>query len=512
MEIFKKNIENEINKVLKSDDIGVDEKNSISEALEKLLIYHEELRFQNDELKSNYQKIEKLKDDYEKLFMNAPVAYIILNHNFEIIKFNNVSKELFENEDLLNNKLTNFISPDYQDDIYKMRRNLTNSQNETINLDLLVVDKIKHVKIIINKVEEYNEISYKITLIDETEKFEQVIKIKYLSYHDQLTGLYNRYFLKEELKRLDCERNLPLGIIMADVNGLKLVNDAFGHNIGDDLIVQASKVLLNNIRCDDIISRIGGDEFIILLPNTSVFELKQIITRMINSTKGIGVKDLELSIAFGYSIKKSPDENIDEIIQIAENRMYKSKLLNHTSQRRGIIDSIIATLHEKHPREQSHSEKVSDYAVKLAKKIGYDHERLINIKTAGMLHDIGKVAIDYSILDKKTSLTKSDFIEVRKHPEVGYRILSSSGVFGDIAEIVLCHHEHVDGTGYPRNLVGDDISEDAKILCICDAYDAMTSDRSYRVALPKSVALEELKKNKGTQFDPKLVDVFCSII
>jgi diguanylate cyclase (GGDEF)-like protein/putative nucleotidyltransferase with HDIG domain len=348
--------------------------------------------------------------------------------------------------------------------------------------------------------------------LDETIQKQQLEEIKHLSFHDQLTGVYNRHYFNEELIRIDQPRNYPIGIIMADVNGLKLVNDAFGHQEGDELIQQASKIMKNSLRSDDIIARIGGDEFVVLLPKTNELELKQIIERMNLSTQGIGVNDLGLSIAFGYSLKKRNTKAIQDVIREAENRMYKSKLLTHTSQRRDVINSIIATLHEKHPREEAHSNRVSDYATIMATALNYDNERLVNIKTAGMLHDIGKIAIDYSILDKPEHLSKIDDAEIKKHPEIGYRILSSSGIFIDIAEIVLSHHEFVNGHGYPRNLKSANLMEEAKILCICDAFDAMTSDRSYRKALSVNQAIDELVLKKDIQFDAYLVDLFIQLI
>ena len=256
---------------------------------------------------------------------------------------------------------------------------------------------------------------------------------------------------------------------MTDLNGLKLVNDSFGHDVGDQLLIKACRVLESELGAHDIIARTGGDEFVIITPNTTEQEVKKKIKQMQASSDNIGIKDLKLSMAYGYSIKKSTAQSLTDILKAAEDIMYKDKMFNRTSQRKNVINSIIATLHEKHPREEEHSNRVSQYAIMLARALDLPSDKILNIKMAGILHDIGKVAIDYSILDKSEPLTVMEFEEIRKHPSIGFRILSSAEVFGDIAEIVLTHHERVDGHGYPRKLKSDAISIEAKILYVCDA-------------------------------------------
>lgn len=505
-------IRNRINTALENNDIGIDLENTISEALEKLLIYHEELRFQNEELKRTNELIGKLKHDYEILFIDAPVSYLILDEDMNIKKFNNAAKRIFETDELLDKSLTKFVHENSQDDLYFFKKKISSDREYLLTIDLNIDSIIKNVKIHANSIQSSDKELYRFTLIDETLLREQIREIEYLSYYDQLTGAYNRNYLLKILDKLDDEKKYPIGIIMLDLNGLKIVNDTFGHTIGDELLAHTVRVAKNIIGPNDILARVGSDEFIIVLPETEELNVRRIMRQLRSKSDSIQIKDLNLSIAYGYAMKTSEKLSINDLLKDAENHMNKDKLLNRTSQRKAIIDSIIATLHEKHPREQKHSYRVEEYAVMVGKKLDFDHEKMLALRTAAILHDIGKIAIDYSIINKPAKLTDSEYEEVKRHPAIGYRILSSSGIFCDVANIVIAHHERIDGKGYPKGLKGDEISQSAKIISVCDAYDAMISERPYREPLSKEEAIEELIAGKNKQFDEDIVDIFIDCI
>lgn len=346
-------------------------------------------------------------------------------------------------------------------------------------------------------------------LINEKELLEATLKsIEYLSYHDQLTDLYNRRFFEEELRRLDTDRNLPIAVIMADVNGLKLANDAFGHEFGDEILKKAADTLRLSCRRDDIVARIGGDEFVILLPKTSEKDVKQVVDRIVIAAANTKVGSINLSISCGWEVKKSAEEDINEIIKRAENLMYKNKLFESSSMRNMTISTIVRTLYEAHPLEEKHSKRVSDLCVAIGKEMLLSSRELSELKTIGLLHDIGKVAIDKSIITKAGPLTEEETAEMRRHPGIGYRILSSVGDFSEIAQYVLAHHEKWDGSGYPKGLKGEEIPLKARIAAIADAYDFMTSYKPYPRTLSQNEAVEELKKGAGKEFDPDVVAVF----
>jgi diguanylate cyclase (GGDEF)-like protein/PAS domain S-box-containing protein len=347
---------------------------------------------------------------------------------------------------------------------------------------------------------------------DFSEKKQKEIEIFQLSYHDQLTGLYNRRFYEEELKRLDTERSLPMTIVMADVNGLKLINDSFGHLMGDELLKKVAEVITKGCRTEDIIARLGGDEFVVLLPKTDVSEAEQIIKRIKALASKEKVGSIDISVSFGYETKINKEENIQEIFKIAEDHMYKKKLFEGPSMRGKTINAIINTLHEKNKREEQHSYRVSALCQSMGEILNLPEHEIEELKSVGLLHDIGKIAIDEKVLNKPGKLTDDEWKEIKRHPEIGYRILNTVNDMSDMANYLLYHHESWDGKGYPKGLIGEEIPFVSRIITIADAYDAMTSERSYRGALPDEVALEELRKNAGLQFDPRLVKVFIETL
>lgn len=343
---------------------------------------------------------------------------------------------------------------------------------------------------------------------DVSEKKRKQAEIIYLSYRDQLTGLYNRRFYEEELKRLDIRRNLPITIVMADVNGLKLINDSFGHALGDELLKKVAYAIEKGCRGDDVIARLGGDEFVVILTKTNYHQAEQIIKRINDFVLKEKVGSIDISISFGYETKYNEKEDIGEIFKNAEDNMYRHKLYESSSIRNKTIDLIMNTLYEKSNREMLHSKRVSKICEKIAINMNFDKDNVNQIRIAGLMHDIGKMGIDQNILNKPKALSDDEWKEMRRHPEIGYRILSSSNEFSEISEYVLKHHERWDGKGYPGGFKGEEISLQSRIIAVADSYDAMTSDRSYRKGLSVEDAIIEINRCSGTQFDPYVVKVF----
>lgn len=330
----------------------------------------------------------------------------------------------------------------------------------------------------------------------------------YLSYHDVLTGLYNRRFYEEEVKRLDTEKNLPISIIIGDVNGLKLVNDAFGHDKGDELLQKAAAAIEGACRTDDIVARWGGDEFVILLPKTKSEEVEGIITRIKNLYTKERISTLSVSISFGWDTKQKIEEDILKVLKSAEDYMYKNKIIENKTIRGNTINTIINTLHEKNPREEQHSQRVSEICENIGSALGFSVIDIRKLKVVGLLHDIGKIAIDESILNKPGKLTEQEWNEIKRHPDIGYRILSSTHDLVELADCILAHHERWDGAGYPKGLKGEAIPMVARIIALADAYDAMSSARSYRKPLSEKEILAEIQNNAGSQFDPEIAKIF----
>jgi len=329
-----------------------------------------------------------------------------------------------------------------------------------------------------------------------------------LSYHDQLTGVYNRRYFEEALIQFDGEKYLPVAIAMVDVNGLKLTNDAFGHQTGDKLLRLVTEILCRNCPTQGVVSRIGGDEFVIICPNTSPDEMAELDRHIYKSVSAEKKKHPILSLSIGWEIKATAEQTMTDIFNKAEEQMYRKKLTESQSSRNQTIQAIMKTLNEKNAREKLHSERVSTISRLIGEAMNLDYGTVKEIETAGLLHDIGKIAVDDDILNKEGRLTDDEYNRIKKHPESSYQILKSINAYAGLAEDVLSHHERWDGKGYPRHLKGEEISLIARIICIADAYEAMTADRAYRSAMAKEHAISELKKYAGTQFDAEIVRIF----
>lgn len=343
---------------------------------------------------------------------------------------------------------------------------------------------------------------------DITDKLEKRQRIEYLSFHDQLTGLYNRRFYEEELKRLSTDRNLPLTLVIADVNGLKLTNDAFGHAAGDHLLRKLASILKEVCRQDDIVARIGGDEFILLLPRTDAAEAEGIITRISQAILREQKELVILSASFGWATKTSVGKEMQDVFKEAEDKMYRNKLSESDSVRNNTIHVIVRTLNEKNAREEMHSSRVSEICRSIGRAMALNPHEINGLKTMGLLHDIGKIGIDEKVLNKEGKLTEEEWREMKRHSEIGFRILGAVTDFSHLARAVLEHHERWDGSGYPKGLAERDICLEARILAVADCYDAMTQGRPYRKEMSQAEAVAELKCQAGKQYDPMVVRIF----
>lgn len=339
-------------------------------------------------------------------------------------------------------------------------------------------------------------------------------RIKHLSFHDALTGLYNRAYFEEELERYNFPRYYPLSIVMIDINGLKVINDTFGHQEGDRLLQHLSQVLVSVSRQGDVLARIGGDEFAIILPSTSKDQGYNFCQRIKKACQQDKIKPIYLrpNISLGHATQEGEYKDINSLFKVADRNMYQDKLFNSKSREKHFLEAFRIILAERDPHTEDHAQRLQGLALSLGRRVGLTEYQLGNLKLLALLHDIGKIGIPDSILFKTYILTPSEWKKMREHSRIGYRMVKNIPDFSPIAQEILYHHEHWDGTGYPDGLKGEKIPLLSRIISIIDTYDVMQSRRPYKGAVNKIEALKEIKKCAGTQFDPQLVEIFLKII
>ncbi len=352
-------------------------------------------------------------------------------------------------------------------------------------------------------------------VIDITEQKMREAQISYLNNHDYLTGLYNRSYFEREKKRFSSDKYLPLSVMVCDINGVRLINDAFGLAEGDRLICDIAHILQSHTRVTDILSRTGGDEFTLLLPNTTEAEADEIFGRITHTIdqykqdeKG---RTIEASVSFGFSTMTCSGA-IDQTLANAEERLNHRKLLTQKSSHNAILSSIMATLYARSQETEEHGKRLTHLTRQIGERMGLDAGALDELELLSMLHDIGKIGVDDRILNKPARLNAEEWELMKRHSEIGYRIALSSPELEHVAPYILYHHEQWNGTGYPQGLKGEEIPLPSRILTVADAYDAMTENRVYHRAIPQADALAEIERCAGSQFDPTVARLFIDVI
>ena len=470
-------------------------------------IYYEDLQY----------KLKIREEQYHKLFDQSPAGMLMLDKRGKILKVNNsiteytgYSKEELEGKSMFNKLVPLKFKIRAQENIEEI---LDGQDKEYI---METSDKFNNKRYFLMKETKFVMPDYTSCVlsmrIDYTDYKKQQQEIKYLSYHDNLTDLYNRNFMEEEMKRLDSSRQLPISIIMIDVNGLKLFNDTYGHHKGDQLLIKTAKILKASTRSEDIVARWAGDEFVILLPKTTKSQTAKIIQRIEKSCSQTEDDEILISLAVGTAVKEEMEESIFSTFDLADKRMYKQKMSKSRTAKQKLVENILINLESKSSEERAHLERMKKKAAGFADFLGLKNDEKERLKILAELHDLGKIAVPEKILKKEGSLNKKEWEKIKEHSEQGYKIAAASKEFAAAAKEILHHHEHWDGSGYPAGLKAKEIPLLARIISIIDAFDVMCSKNIYSKKMKKEAAVSELRNCAGTQFDPDLTDEFIKFI
>jgi len=348
---------------------------------------------------------------------------------------------------------------------------------------------------------------------------------------DELTQLQNRRFYYERLStelQHAMNQKKPISILMIDVDDLKAINDEFGHLVGDMVLRSFARILNGSTDDRYVTARLGGDEFAVIMPGADRREAESFALRLWQTLGDMAICETEhASIYLGVSIGSSGypwgGGTVEEITHWADTKLYANKLERKGfRQGRGdrrddrlaaaVVDVLSTALDVRDKMTHRHARRVARTAAAVARAMQLSNDIVSEIEYAAALHDIGKIGVADSILRKAASLDEEEWKEMRRHCELGYQILKGIDFFQNAAEIVYAHHEHFDGSGYPRGLVSDEIPLGARVFAVVDAYDAMTSRRPYRDAISRDAALIEIAGHAGTQFDPKVVQAFLMVV
>lgn len=340
-----------------------------------------------------------------------------------------------------------------------------------------------------------------------------VAHITYLTSHDALTGLYNKTYFDKKIQELDKDNDcLPISLLVGDMNGLKFINDVFGHQEGDEWLKRMAHIIQQSCRYGDITARWGGDEFAIIFPKTDKETALDIVRKIDATCKSIQETDILFSISLGVATKTGRETNLVKVLKEAEELMYEAKLLESKKAKLSIAETLGKLLQKKDYESKDHIERLQFLAGEFAQTLNFSNENLNHLMQAAYLHDIGKIGIPEDIVLKKSVLNEAEWSIMKKHVEIGYRIAHASGEFAHLADVILYHHEWWNGQGYPQGLKEEEIPLLSRIIAILHAFDVMTHQQSY--SAPKTIdeALHELNLKAGTQFDPTLVSIFNETI
>ena len=493
--------------VLEMGEVIYDEQKQV-EALEGIILDISEKKKYEEETKQLLARTHSMINDHDTVMLLFELETLkIIEANPAASSFYGYSKE-----ELLSMTTRQINAMNKEEAAEMLLRAVNKGQRFSAVPHRLKSGELRLVDVYSSPIEYDNRIVIFSIIIDVTEREKIAKENEFLAYHDYLTGLYNRRFLADEFSRRTVNKEYPITLFLGDIDGFKTFNDTLGQAAGDKVLKEIATTLQGLIDQGDMLARIGGDEFAILVSGKNEEEVSQYLVMLNNEfdQDNSPQNSTLASVSWGYGIQTSEQDTLDQIREKAETLMNNRKFYNQKSKRSKMVDVIMETLFIKSEREKRHSERVGRLCEGIARAMRLSKSEIDKVRVAGFLHDIGKIGIEEAVLNKPGKLDNQEWEIMKLHPSKSAEILIKTKEYNDIAEIVLFHHERMDGYGYPGGFSGDEIPMMARIVAVCDAYDAMTEQRIYRKPLSKEEAIAELKRCSGTQFDSRIVDLFVN--
>lgn len=469
------------------------------------------------ERKAAEKKIKSLEERYRTIFEHGPMGILLLDAEGTVLQANQTLLEYsgYDKSELVGNSIFETVVLKENTEAAKkfIERILAGEEVEYIGESVRKNGEVFPILFKERSIEIPGQGQCVLSMqLDYSEYKKQQQKIKYIGYHDQLTDSYNRSYIEKELKYYDREKYLPLAVVMIDINGLTLVNESYGYQKGDKLLIKVAAKLKTFLKEKDILGRWSGDEFIILLSESSkqeISELRKSVDIFCDST---AEDEIPVSLGFGSARKEEMSANIYQVINQADRKMNQDKLTKSRSSKNKFVKNLINTLGAKSNETKEHALRMTSLAFNLGENLNLSHEKLNELNLLATLHDIGKVTISEKILNKPGKLSEEEWKIIKSHPVKGAAIADSTEEFSPIAIYIRHHHERWDGSGYPDALAEKEIPLLSRIITLVDSYDVMTHERPYKKAMSKKEAVKEIRCCAGSQFDPELAAEFIKLL
>jgi len=487
---------------------------SLQESYDALEQAHRELAANRETLRERFEELTRMQEYKLALLKSLPDFMVRFDQDGTFLDYNKPENfELYVSpEEFMGKNIADFFPADIsQKALQHVQRSIQNHGNsQVLKLDYQLVQN--------NVISEFEarfvkcgEAEALAIIRDITTQKQTMQQLEYLCLYDSLTEVYNRTYFEEKALTIGSK---GAGIIVCDVDGLKLINDTLGHRAGDELLKSVAKILQQCVAVPDIAARIGGDEFAVLVFEPSqekTANLAESIKRAVAAYN----KDhasLPLSLSVGWAVSFETVVNMDALFKQADNNMYRVKMHQRMSSRSSIVEAMMQALEARDYITEGHADRLQYLVKGLAVKLNFSEPMIADLNLFAKFHDIGKVGISDQILFKPGPLSADEFMVIQRHSEIGFRIAKSATDLAPIADWILKHHEWWNGEGYPLGLAGEKIPLACRILALADSFDVMINERPYHKARTPEEAIAEIRRCAGTQFDPALVEPFIEII